>query len=348
MTSTRNSKARWIRAAVVSAAALTLITGCTEEPAVDYATEGDALKTRVAEALERTEAANAHRFDGSLAFRMDGADESAGASLLPLIGEGFAWSGALSREPLRLEADVRFPLHGEAGGDASGQSAQVSMPLLIQDNKLYANVPMLNQPEEYLVIDLESDGASGPIPVTELSAAADALDELATTIVAAVDPEWVRLVSPEPEQSEEEAQDGASSVEKRGPFDISIQVTEENAERIEAAFREGWTAWTAALPAALSASSPKVEDDTLDFDLAPGSSLLVALDEEGFVADQRIDFTFTQGGSDDAEPIDVGSLSYRSARTDIGGTPEMKKTVPASTLPFEHLLRFLAAGREQS
>lgn len=333
--------ARWTRAVVATAAALVVIAGCNEAPAVDYATEGDVWKSRIAEAMERTESASAHRFEGSLVFRVNGAGPLGELPLLPGIGDGFSWSGAVYREPLRLEADMRFPVRAE---DASGQPDAQTMPLLIQDNKLYVSVPMLNEPDEYLSVDLASDTASGPVPLAALHAAADAIDELATSLVSAVDPEWVRLAEPQRGAAVETGEAADAAV---GPFDIAVIVTEDNAERLEAAFREGWSAWTASFASSLGGSAALVPDG-VDFDLAPGGTILVSIDDAGFVASQSVDLAFLQAADGEGDaPVEIGHLAYRAARSEIGGTPSMTKEVPASTLPFDHVLRFLAAGRQQ-
>ncbi|TLS50378.1 hypothetical protein FE782_20335 [Paenibacillus antri] len=351
MNTVRARRKPLLRAAAFAVALLALLAGCERTPARDYAAEGEAWKARIADAYERNASLDNYRFEGSIAFPTKGEPTAAAgpAALLPMLGEGLSWSGILYRDPLRLEADVRF--EGTAGGD--GAAAQ-SVPLLAQDGLLYVSIPPVNAPDEYFAIDLaEAEAGTGPLPIRPLLDAAAAFDDLAYAIVDRVDPQWIRT----PDVALDGDGGAAESDPAEEPRRFVVEVTEENAEHVAAAFREGYAVWAERLPPELGADRLSIAGDA-SFSLAPGGSIAISLDENGYVVDQAVELDVVRGAeasSEDGSATDASSsaenassdrFAYAVRLTEPNGSPELTKTVPPNVIPFKDVLAFLLSGAD--
>jgi hypothetical protein len=335
------STQRWFRTAFITAAAVALLTGCNEDDSTDFTAEGEVWKTHLADAFANNEALTSQRFDGNIAFLLEGVTDAQEANtILPMLTQGFSWKGIAYRDPLRLEADVTF----SAGLNASEQPAPLVMPLLLQDNKLYVSIPMLNNPEEYFVVDLASSDPASPLPLADLTAAASVLDELVSAIVNEVDPEWIRRVGEPSSESESTPEPGTTETVTE-PIQYEIVVSSDNAEHLEAAFRKGWSAWSAKFPASLGAASAAVEGDADSFDLGVGSKISLTVSPDAFVTNQDVALSFTAAAKEGETPAAIGELEYSLLITDRNQAPELTKTIPEHTLSFDHVLKFLAAAK---
>jgi len=315
-----------LRAAALAALALSLVAGCERAPARDYAAEGIAWKAALDEAYARNDSLNSYRFEGELSFAQSDAAPAgdAGAALLPALADGLGWSGILYREPLRLEADVRV------GADAAAPERTV--PMLAQDGMLYISVPEVNAPDEYFAVDLaKAESEPDALPIRPLLDAAGAFDDLVRTLVASVDPEWVRAAD-----AVDEAEAPAS------PRRFVVEVTADNAERIAAAVREGYAAWADAMPPELAANAIGLADESLR--LLPGGTIAITLDEDGYIVDQSVDLKIAGGTGSAEEAASAATFAYALRLTEPNGSPSLTRTVPTNVIPFENVLAFLAAG----
>ncbi|WP_309123430.1 hypothetical protein [Paenibacillus sp.] len=340
-----------LRAAAFAVALLALLAGCERTPARDYAAEGEAWKARIADAYERNASLENYRFEGSFAFPSEGEPTAAAgpAALLPTLGDGLSWGGVLYRDPLRLEADIRF------GGDAGGEGAAAqTVPLLAQDGLFYVSIPPVNAPDEYFAIDLSvAEAGTGPLPIRPLLDAAAAFDDLVYAIVERVDPQWIRT----PDVALDGDGGDAESDPEEEPRRFVVEVTEENAEHLAAAFREGYAAWAERLPPELGANRLSIAGDA-SFALAAGGSIAIELDENGYVVDQAVELDVVRGAkassegggatdaSSAAENAPSNRFAYAIRLTEPNGSPEMTKTVPANVIPFKDVLAFLLSGAE--
>jgi len=330
---------RSLRAAAVAAAVLALVAGCERTPARDYAAEGAAWKSKIAEAYERNDALNNYRFDGSIAFGADdatSAGETAPAAFLPMLRDGLSWSGVLYREPLRLEADVRV------GPD--GAAPARTIPLLAQDGTLYVSVPAVNAEGEYFAVALDK-ADDGPLPVSPLLTAAGAFDDLAEHVIARVDPEWIRTPD---DAAPAEGGDAAADDGRAEPSRFVVEVTADNAEHLASAFRDGFATWAESLPPELGANALGLTGEET-FRLAEGGTIALALDENGFLVDQSVELAIERGAGAEADAnlenaVPSEKFSYAVRLSEPNGAPDMTRSVPNDVIPFENVLAFLAAG----
>lgn len=319
----------WIRAVLIAAVAGLSVAGCDGQKAIDYTAEGEVWKQQIAEAYQQNDSLESYRFSGSMTLKAEGMPRPESSppevkALVPLLGEGLAWEGTYGREPLRMEAEV------ELGTD--------NIPLLIQDRQLYLSIPALNKPEEYVSIPLQAEAGESKAVVKGLKQASAAIGQLAERVVAAVDPQWVRLSEEDRSKLEASpAAEGNSDTAPPAAKHFIISVTPENRGNIEQALRNS-------LPEA------NLQEDL--FDLGEGGKIALTINEAGYVTEQQVDLHFIPPISADADggsPAgDIGGLSYAMALSELNTAPEITSAAPENVLPLEHILAFLKAGRTNS
>jgi len=319
------SMKRWISAGVLTLAALGAVAGCqddagTSEPKVDYAAEGEVWKKQIAEAFEHNDGAESFRYAGELVVNAEGIAEPWEIdSLLPALSNGLQWNGFTQREPKRLEATIAF---GSAQGQTGASAEPFEIPVIMQDHSLYFRVPMLNQPDEFFVIDTSSEEGDLPQAITQ---AADSLDELMKYIIQGIDPEYIRLTQP---ASSEDSSSGQNHV-------FEIEVTEDNAAHLTAAVYNGWNAWVASFPPEIAAAQAKLVNNTEPLpELTPGSVISVTVSPDGYVIDQQLNALFPEG-----------KLYYDVELSELNQPFEFAQPIPEQTLSFSNVIKFLIAKK---
>ncbi|WP_199618867.1 hypothetical protein [Paenibacillus alkalitolerans] len=312
---------RWLTAAsVITVAAAALFTGCTNENP-----DGDKWKSAVAAAYDKNGEISNYALEAKMKVKWnsDGAQQPpvspifAGAAAMLASEEGLSWKGAAYTDPLRVEADIALR------DDAAKQTYNV--PLLIQDNKLYVSIPMLNKENEYFLVDKPLDlKSSVPFDPAVVMGWQKALDTLVPSIISAADARWVRQSASEDEQ---------------GPNRIEIAVTDENADDIADAFAAGWSAAIGKLQELKLIGNDTATQWTQyngkSAKLLPGGTVAVTIDSDGFIAEQSLDVTFTN----------ESHVQLTILKTEVNRQPQMTKPVPDQALPFSDLLKFIAADR---
>jgi len=324
-----NVKARILRAATVRAAgaallALALLSGCIEAER-DVAEEGERFKANVEAAFERNATLASYVFAGSLSVPPAAAtaseDAPPAAALLPAIAEGVAWHGAFHREPLALQGDVSF---------GAGAADDATVPLLLRDGSLFFHIPGVNRPDEFFEVPSANADDS---PLASWLSSAGAFMEGTRTLFAAADPVWVKAADEDgnPVTWDEESGNAAST---DGPIRYRIDVTEQNAEAMSAAFLERWNDWRTELPDGV-VGSPTWTADT--FRLAEGGFVEVVVNADGFATEQRLHLSV-------ASDAEGGRIDYALSLSALNAAPSPSAEAPKETLPFEQVLKFLAAS----
>ncbi|WP_254634638.1 hypothetical protein [Paenibacillus sp. GbtcB18] len=151
-----------------------LISGCSEREAARAAVKG---------ALHKQAEMNAFAFAGGADLHLDGLP-AGDSSTVPgqlfsfLKDSKLEWKGAASLNPVRWESDLK-------AASRSG-SAELTVPLLFQDNKLFFHMPLLNPDNEYFVTRLglppdspaSAGDKTGTVPKTAASPTLEHLSRL--------------------------------------------------------------------------------------------------------------------------------------------------------------------------
>ncbi|MEF3310373.1 hypothetical protein PV433_15905 [Paenibacillus sp. GYB004] len=212
---------------VVLAAAALLFSGCSD---------GVKEKEAVQQAIRKQSEIQQFRFSGSGSFGWDTPGAASSSASNPLTaalagavnGAQLEWSGIASYSPVRLETNVQMTTR-------SGNSFQI--PFLIKDNKMYAQIPLLNKKDEYYSFDLTKpagNSSPGALQPDALVRTRDAMTRMLDSLLSGVEPKWFK---------EDKLDDPGAGKQ------YSIGITEANAAELSKQMGAGLAGWTGQLQA---------------------------------------------------------------------------------------------------
>ncbi|MBD2861794.1 hypothetical protein [Paenibacillus oceani] len=301
---------------VVLAAVALLFSGCSD---------GVKEKEAVQQAIRKQSEIQQFRFSGSGSFGWDtpGAASSSASNLLTTAlagavnGAQLEWSGIASYNPVRLETNVQMTTR-------SGNSFQI--PFLIKDNKMYAQIPLLNKKDEYYSFDLAKPAGSsspGALPSDALARTRDEMTRMLDSLLSGVEPKWFK----------EDKLDDAGAGKQ-----YSIEITEANAAELSKQMEAGLDGWTGQLQAITGGTwsgPPKLAGMQLQ---APGY-IRLGVNPESFLEQISLDLNALPAASSPAPGTYRFKLDY--SLSDINEPISFEQNVPAAVKPFEDLWKLL-------
>ncbi|PYI54600.1 hypothetical protein [Paenibacillus flagellatus] len=313
-----NKKRLLVVPALLTAAAL-LFGGCSD---------GTKQKEAVRQAIRKQAEVGQYRFAGSLSVEWEAAADSAAKPLAAgllnaLNGAAVEFAGAASRDPVRLEAT--FKMTPKSG-------ASVSVPILIKDNKMYAQFPLVNKPDEYIAFDLANPAAApaaGPLSPEALGRSNEAMAGMLDKLLADIDPKWF---------AETKSGDGGTAVT------YAVDITDRNAQELSALLRTKAPEWAgmlrdAGLLAQAKADAAAKSAGGAELRLKAPGSIRITVGEKQFVERIALDVSGETAVSAGTPRGFRMKLDY--ALSGINEPPAFEKDVPAKTKPFEDLLKGL-------
>ncbi|WP_166243789.1 hypothetical protein [Paenibacillus turpanensis] len=242
-----------------------------------------------------------------------------------LLKSSIAFKGVSSRQPVQLEADVTVSLQGGA--------QSYNIPLLIKDNKLYTSMPILNQADEYISIDLEeaskASGSANPLTAASM----DTLNQMLNAALG----NWVKAIDP--------SLFANTAQEKDAPPVISIKLEGKSGMAALAEFAKQWPAtvdqWVSQnwINAAQAEQWKTMISSIASAELEKPGSIMLYLNNEGFIQRTVIDLQLLLKDSSGSQSSQ--SIKWDVALDQINGNPPITKEVPAKVLPLEDLLKRL-------
>lgn len=289
------------------------------------------LKEQAISALNKQQEITSYTFTGEadIDFGDSSGDQNSNpitTSLQQMLLQGnLSWKGTASTQPLRMEATL------EAA--ASGASPSISFPIIIADNNMYVNIPLINKPEEYFQIDFAelsqiTEGAE-EISSERLSGMAHLTTYLNKELYQAIDEKWFA----------EEETSGTESTR------IAIDITDQNSGELTEAIRTQWPSIIDNLKGQGLFTEEKAEQwkqkgQSITVQ-APGQ-LTVLINEQGYASEQAIQLSYTWEGATPKK------LNLRQAYGQINENPEFEKAIPEQVQPFINVLRlFLPSAKQQ-
>ncbi|GIP39656.1 hypothetical protein J31TS4_29360 [Paenibacillus sp. J31TS4] len=308
---------------LAAAAGLLLLSGCNKP-------DGEELKKQALDALNKQQEMKTYTFKGEADLAIGqppapGADNPIASTLTGMFTSGkLAWEGTASTDPLRVEADLK--------ATPAGGSTALSLPLQLQDKKLFLSIPFLSKPGESYSLDLDQlaslTGRSAEDTEQQLKLAGSAGGKLTATLLDGFDADWFR---PGPEADKESAM-----------RTIRVEVTDKNAQKATDALHAKWPELieqlrTSGLLTDKQAEAAKTGGSSVQVK-APGL-LELHVDEQGFVRKERIELKFavTKPDGTNAER----TVTYDQAFDAINAEPSFKKEPPKQVFPLETVLRQL-------
>lgn len=319
------SKSKIILSALLLAA---LLTGCKEE--LHYKLDA---QTSIAKQIEMKNYAFAGNADIDLGNLIPPAKDGNAitANLLGILqNSSIEFKGVANTAPVQLEVDLKAKPVALAG-------ASFDLPIILKDNKLYMNIPLLSQKDEFFAIDLTKLGSTEnfknaltPDSLKNISQISSTISKL---IMDDMQEDWFKKT-----KDELVLQDGSKA------STLTINVDEKNKAAISTVFQ-------AKLPVIISTlqtsgiitaeQAAKINQNNYSsVQIEMPSSIALTIDQSGFIRDQSIKLAFSI--KDAAGAAATHHLNLKQTYDQINKNPAFTKEIPSKIKPFEDILKLLA------
>ncbi len=303
---------------------------------------GEQLKQDVLQAAEKNKGINNYTFSGSATVRLPSLSGNSGTGS-PLDAMGIAamlanssvsWEGTASRNPVRLEADLRI---GQGDGPAT-----LELPIRIKDNSLYFQIPGASREDEFFRIDMDElsrvSQQANPLSPEMLKNAGSATTDILKFIVDAVDPKWFVQAKP--------------TSDNKGKTVISVELNQDNIGGIALSLFEKFPSAMDELQrnGLISADQAnafkkmaddqalnKLQDALKQIKVERPGQIVITIDEQGYIAEQRIDLDYTLSSAPDS----TYQIHVQSKMDQIDQNPEFKQPIPENARSFDEVLQLL-------
>jgi hypothetical protein len=312
---------KWMTATLAVTMLVPTLTACTDH---------EQIKKSVQQAISKQTEMKSYKFAGSadlkLGFNIAAPDGNplTAALLSSFKDSKIEWSGTSSTDPVQFEADLKLTPAG---------SGTIAVPILIKDSKMYFNLPAINKPDEYYVIDMTQLGKDSKTPLSpdNLKNASQVSAALWTKFAGAIDAKWF-----------EEAKDPVQLPDGKPAKSYSVAVSDKNANDINAVLNAKLpevadVLQTNGLLSADQAAKWKSSKTTIQ--LKAPSKMTVLVDEQGFVRDEQLVLAFSLKNGDGAATDN--QITLHEAYDQVNQPPQFQKDVPKQTKPFDDILKLL-------
>ncbi|TBL78130.1 hypothetical protein [Paenibacillus thalictri] len=252
-----------------------------------------------------------YRFEGSALLNLHlNADPSAPltTALLSFVKTSkLEWKGVSSSEP-RMETTLKIT--PENAGNTS-----MEIPALFKDGKWYFSLPPIHKNGEFSVLDMSKITGN---QTGKLSGSEDLMSALLKQVLGAVDAKWVN-----------QTKEPVTLPDQSSARQYTIEMNESNAKELNTALNAavpGMTEWLKTNGWAAGLINPG------QIELQAPSSLSFAVDEKGFIREQRYQLYFTlkqSSGKPEQQHVEL-----RQYISDVNTSPAFEMPVPADAKPL--------------
>lgn len=320
-----------VRATLIIIASLfLLLTGCKD---------GEQLQSEVEQALTKQQEVMNYRFTGNAEITLDmtlpKASHLLTHGLFTLVKSSkLTWDGVASTDPARLEIDLALtPL---------GSSEAYLLPILLKDNKLYFNIPLLSAKDQFYVMDMDqlsqTSKRDNPLTPDKIKNAGLTTAKIMNILVTGLDSKWF-------EESKKDSQTAGNDKT------ISIKITEKNqSEIITSLFSKlpdvmdelqtsGFI--TAVQEEEYKQKLAKEENKLISSDnlINKPWTISVSINDEGFVNELVMDLNYTL--MDDNGKLRNNRIYLQNRFDEINKNPKFQKEIPQNLVNFEDMLNKL-------
>ncbi|MEX2462440.1 MAG: hypothetical protein WD469_14265 [Paenibacillaceae bacterium] len=306
----------------------TLLAGCKED--THYKLDAQASITKQIEMKNYVFTGNADIDLGKLISpSKDG--NAITANLIGILqNSSIDFNGVANTEPVQLEVDLKAKPVVLAG-------TSLDLPIILKDNKLYMNIPLLSQKDEFFEIDLTKLGSTDhpnsaltPDSLKNISQISSSLSKL---IVDDMQEAWFKK-----SKDVLTLQDGSKATL------LTIVVDDKNKAALSAIFQEKLPKIISTLQTSGILSTEQAEkinqNNFPSIQIEIPSSIALTIDEAGFIREQQIKLTFSI--KDAAGATATHHLNLKQTYDQINKNPAFTKEVSAKIKPFEDILKLLA------
>jgi predicted small secreted protein len=241
-----------------------------------------------------------------------------------------AYTGIVNTEPVQLEVDLTATPAALAG-------ASLDLPIILKDNKLYLNIPLLNQKDEYFSIDLTKLGTTAnpqsllsPNSLKNVSQVASSISNL---IISDMEEKWF-----------DKAKTAVTLKDGSKASTFSVQVDDKNKAALSASLQTKLPEMITALNTNGILSAEQADQlkqsNFKSIQVATPSSVIFTIDEAGFIREQQVNLTFTM--PDETGTAVSHHINLHQTYEQINQSPKFTKEIPQKIKPFEDILKLLA------
>lgn len=280
--------------------------------------DGTKIKEHALEALHKQSAIQSYTFEGHTelqlgeTFTFSNTNPLTAALVQSLISAKLEWSGTANANPPRLESKLKIT--------PSSGAPLPSMPILIKDNKLYTQIPLLNPKNEFLSLDM-SNSASG------LTNSSQTFAKLAESLLQSIDAKWFKTG---PRDNNAHA----------SPVWDEVWIGENNAKPLSAVMQNKLPEWVDKLQSEGLVTKPQAESiktalSKKTVKLQQPGSIRIAVGTDGFVQEMQADIRFVLEENGTASPVQSIKLSNKWGQ--INQSPAFTQDIPAQSKPLDDI-----------
>jgi hypothetical protein len=241
-----------------------------------------------------------------------------------------AYTGIVNTQPVQLEVDLKATPAALAG-------ASLDLPIILKDNKLYLNIPILSQKDEYFSIDLTKLGTAtnpkSPLSPDSLKNVSQIASSISKLIIGDMEEKWF-----------DKAKTAVTLKDGSKASTLSVQVDEKNKAAISATLQTKLPEIITALNTNGILSAEQAEklkqSNFKSIQVVTPSSVVFSIDEAGYIREQQVNLSFTM-------PDETGTainhhINLQQTYEQINKSPKFTKEIPKKIKPFEDVLKLLA------
>jgi hypothetical protein len=306
----------------------TLLSGCTKS--THYKEDVQASLKKQAEMKNYAFSGNADLALGNFIPQAKDSNPITTNLLGILQNSKLAYTGIVNTAPVQLEVDLKATPAALAG-------ATLDLPIILKENKLYLNIPLLSQKDEYFSIDLTKLGTAenpkSPLSPDSLKNVSQIASSISNLVIADLQEKWFT-----------KAKDQVTLKDGSKATTLSVQVDDKNKAALSTSLQTKLPEIITSLKTngILSAEqADKLKQSNFKaIQVTTPSSVIFTIDQAGFIRDQEVNLTFTM-------PDETGAavnhhINVHQSYEQINQSPKFTKEIPQKIKPFEDVLKLLA------
>ncbi|CAM3433383.1 hypothetical protein [Marinicrinis lubricantis] len=289
--------------------------------------KGNQYKEELILALENDTVPQQYRFEGALDYNLNltgiqqqlsGTDQK-----LPLLQSfeksRIEFAGKTDLEQTKLEADIQF----ESGDFA------LSIPFLIQDERMYFHIPMVNVQDEYMAVPLDASARDRSVDATSV------IKNLLKEIVQEINGKWFEADENTGNSAEEHTKTTISiEISKKSWLSIMLDLKGALPDLLAILTDEQWISEEQADTLEQLLTSDEMIDFVKNIKLTKPGQLAFTIDEEHQIYGIQLQLYLNVDGEEQY-------IDFHYDLSDFNQPPAFDKQVPEQIIRYEDLLKFI-------
>jgi len=238
------------------------------------------------------------------------------------------WQGVENTNPLQMEVDIK--------ATPAALGTTLDLPILLKDNKLYMNIPLLNTQGKYFSVDLGTDGSGNgqkdALTPDSLKSVTQVTYQISSMLVTDLDPKWFTQVD------EPTALKGAQQSNT-----IIVNIDDANKAEFSKIVQANFPSFidTFAKSGIITPNQAVLfkQQNITSLQVQSPSKIAITIDESGFIRTFSIQMNFTL--HDAAGTAVKHHINLQQSYEQINQNPKFSMPIPSETMPLSDVLKML-------